>query len=114
MAEVNLTINGRNYGIACDDGQERRVQALGQYVDGRLKEIARAGAASNEAHLLFLTSIILADEVFDLKDGLAAVENSQSQPIGVRMSEEDEEAIVSAIDLLARRIDSIAGNLQKL
>ena len=72
MAEVNLTINGRNYGIACDDGQERRVQALGQYVDQRLKEIARAGAASNESHLLFLTSIILADEIFDLKDGLAA------------------------------------------
>ncbi len=114
MAEVNLTINGRNYGIACDDGQERRVKDLGSYVDQRLKEIARAGAASNESHLLVLTAIILADEIFDLKDGLAAIENGRKEPIGVSMSDEDEEAIVNAIDLLAKRIDSIAGNLQKL
>jgi hypothetical protein len=61
-----------------------------------------------------LTAIILADEIFDLKDGLVAVENGRSEPVGVRMAQEDEEAIVNAIDLLAKRIDSIAGNLQKL
>ena len=34
--------------------------------------------------------------------------------VGVAISEEEEVAIVSAIDLLAARIDAIAGNLQKL
>lgn len=112
MAEISITINGRNYGIACDDGQERRVMELARYVDYRLKEIARAGAASSESHLLVLTSIILADEIADMK----AMGNVHPQPqvSGVRMNEEDEEAIVSAIDHLAARIDQIAGNLQKL
>ena len=113
MAEISITINGRNYGIACDDGQEKRVQELARYVDFRLREIARAGAASNESHLLVLTSIILADEIADMKSsGVPAVK--QQAAVGVRMSDEDEEAIVSAIDLLAARIDQIAGNLQKL
>lgn len=112
MAEISITINGRNYGIACDDGQEKRVQELARYVDFRLKEIARAGAASNESHLLVLTSIILADEIADMKAGGVPV--SQQKAVGVKMSDEDEEAIVSAIDLLAARIDQIAGNLQKL
>ena len=66
MAEVTLSINGRDYGISCDDGQEQRVQDLGMYVDSRLRDIAKAGAASNESHLLVLTSIMLADEIFDL------------------------------------------------
>ena len=112
MAEISITINGRNYGISCDDGQEKRVQELAKFVDGRLKEIARAGAASNESHLLVLTSIILADEIADMK--AQGVPMSAQAPVGVSMSEDEEEAIVSAIDLLASRIDAIAGNLQKL
>ncbi len=116
MAEISITINGRNYGIACDDGQERRVQELARYVDVRLREIARAGGATNESHLLVLTAIILADEIADMKASGAAAPQPQHQPmpVGVRMSDEEEEAIVSAIDLLASRIDAIAGSLQKL
>lgn len=111
MAEISITINGRNYGIACDDGQEKRVSELARYVDGRLRDIARAGAATNESHLLVLTSIILADEIADLK---ATGARSPGSTMGVKMTDDEEEAIVSAIDLLAARIDQIAGNLQKL
>lgn len=111
MAEITLTINGRNYGIACDDGQERRVMELGRYVDQRLREIARAGAATNESHLLVLTTIILADEIADMK---AHGGMSLGSTTGVKMTDDEEEAIVSAIDLLAGRIDQIASSLQKL
>jgi cell division protein ZapA len=112
MAEVNVLINGRNYGIACDDGQEQRVLDLGRYVDARLKEIAKAGAASTESHLLVLTALVLADEIFDLKDGMVAVQRENKA--GIRLSEQDEGDIVAIIDQLAARIDAIAGGLQKL
>jgi cell division protein ZapA len=111
MAEISITINGRSYGIACDDGQEQRVKQLAAYVDSRLKDIARAGAATNESHLLVLTSIILADEIADMR---AAGAQPVPPAVGVSMSDDEEEAIVSAIDLLAARIDAIAGNLQKM
>lgn len=119
MAEISININGRSYGIACDDGQERRVRELASYVDSRLREIARAGAATNESHLLVLTSIILADEIAEARSGIgqhaARHAPPQQTPIsGISMTEEDEEAIVSAIDLLAARIDSIATSLQKM
>lgn len=116
MADISITINGRNYGIACDDGQERRVKELASYVDARVREIARSGAASTESHLLVLTSIILADEIADLRAAGAQYQQPpvQTAPVGISMSQDDEEAIVSAIDLLAARIDSIASNLQKI
>lgn len=112
MAEVNVLINGRNYGIACDDGQEQRVLDLSRYVDSRVKEIAKAGAATTEGHLLVLASILLADEVFDLKDGMVAVQRESRT--GARLTEQDEGDIVTIIDQLAARIDAIAGGLQKL
>lgn len=108
MAEVSVAIHGKTYGIACDDGQEKRVQDLARYVDVRLREIAGAGAASNESHLLVLTALVMADEVFDMKS------NGGAAPVDERLSEDDEQMIVDAINHLAARIDSVADRLQKI
>ncbi len=109
MAEVNITINGRNFGISCEDGQEQRVQDLSSYVDGRLKDIARAGAATNESHLLVLTSLLLADEIYDLRNETAAANaNLQNAQAG----QTDEAAVAHAIEDLASRIDRIASRIQ--
>lgn len=109
MAEVTLTINGRNYGITCDDGQEQRVIDLGHYVDARYKDIMRAGAAHNETHLLVLTAIMLADEVFDLRDGIS---NNNQVNVSV-ISEEEDAQMAQAIDQLAGRIDAVAGRISQ-
>lgn len=110
MAQVNVAIHGKVYGIACDDGQERRVQELAGYVDMRLREIAGAGAATNESHLLVLTALVLADEIFDTKANMAAPAYAEDD----RFSEDDERVIVDAINHLAARIDSVAERLQKI
>ena len=44
MAEVNLTIDGRSYPVACDDGQERRLMQLGSYVEQRMREASVSGS----------------------------------------------------------------------
>ena len=110
MSEVTVSINGRNYGISCDPGQERRVKDLGHYVDQRLKEIARAGAGGNESHLLVLTSLMLADEVFDTRDDLADA-NERASRSGEM--EEEETMAARAINHLAGRISLIAERIQK-
>lgn len=110
MAEVNLSINGRNYGIACDDGQEKRLKDLGYYVDQRMKEISRAGAANNDAHLLVLTALMMADEIYDLREDMRDVNSQLREKEG---DEEDEVLMIRAIDNLAERIDLIAGRIAK-
>lgn len=108
MAEVSVNINGRKYGMECDDGQESRVVDLGQYVDHKVKQIASAGAASGESHLLVLTSLMLADEVMELKKYVA---NGNTAPADFTTSAEDEALIVKAIDHLAGRIEAIAARM---
>ena len=123
MGAVTLNIHGRSYDITCDDGQERRLRDLGLYVDERLRNIAKSGAANNEAHLLVLTTLLLADENFDLRDHLDSV-HQEMQKEAQRSSKgkaqaapsqqgQDEGMIAQAIDQLAGRIEHIAGRIQK-
>lgn len=110
MAEVALIINGRSYNISCDDGQEKRLQQLGRTVDSKLREIAKSGAATTEAHLLVLTSLMLADEILDLRDNVAVLGDQVEATAEVQ---KEEALIIRAIDSLADRIDVIAGRLQR-
>lgn len=112
MAEVNVTIANKQYSIACDDGQEQRVVDLAAFVDGRVKEIAAAGAGSNDSHLLVLNSIMMADELMDARDN--AANNNQASLNSLSITQEDETAITNAIDQMAERINAIAGNLKTL
>ena len=118
MAQVTLTIHGRPYVIDCDSGQERRVQELGRYIDGRVREVAAVGAASAESHLLVLTTLLMADEIFELRETLG---NMSRQAEAVRdtrsegtVSSEEESEILAAIDHLAARIDGVAARLSKI
>lgn len=112
MGEVNLSIHGKSYGIACDDGQEGRVADLGRYVDVRLREIAASGAASSDAHLLVLTALMMADEIYEMREAMRHLVPASS--VRQRVSEDDERHIVEAIEHLAGRIDSVAARLQKI
>lgn len=125
MAEVNISINGRIHEISCDSGQEGRVVDLASYIDQRLQQIARSGAAYNDAHLLVLTSLVLADELFETREKLAAVSAAPAAaPVKGRKGEiaaeapvaaanpEEEKAMAQLIEKLAKRIDGIAARVQ--
>ncbi len=100
MSEVTLKINNRGYNLACEPGQEEHLVSLAQYIDARLKDIAAAGAASDNGHLLVLTSLVLADEIVSLKDQL-------KHSGGAGMSMQQEEMLARIISQLADKIDRI-------
>jgi len=115
MAEVEIRINGRQFSIACDDGQEQRVVDLANFVDSRVKEMAAAGAGANESHLLVLTSIVMADELFTARDNAnGVVPQATRAPVnGIQITRDDESAMIKAVDQIANRVESMTGNLQK-
>ena len=63
MAQVEVSINGRNYQIACDDGQEGHLVQLGEYVDRRVKELVTAVGQVGDSRLLVMVSLLIADEL---------------------------------------------------
>ena len=118
MADLNIGINGRHYEISCDNGQEGRVIELASYIDSKLQQIARAGGAYNDAHLLVLTALVLADELFEAKEGAGMSQRASAQLTAQRPataaapSKDEEQAIVRVIDQLTKRIETIAAKVQ--
>lgn len=109
MAQIDVNIHGRQFSMECDDGQQVRVQELGQYVDQKVRQLASSGAGSSDAHLMVLTSIILADEIHELRQTLADL----GDHVESKASADQEELIVAqAIDALAERINSIADKVK--
>ncbi len=120
MAEVNLVIDGRTYGIACDDGQERRVQQLGTYIDTRIKEIGSSLGSGNKAQLMVLTALHLADEIFESREHLqkVTVTNQQlsSEPKQIfyqGLSPRDEQELTVAIGRMATKVEKMTERAQK-
>lgn len=63
MAEVTLRIGGRAHIVACRDGEEANLEALGRRLDAHSATAARAaGAPGGERAMLFI-ALMLADEL---------------------------------------------------
>ena len=117
MAEVTISIKGRQYDIACDDGQEGRVVDLAAYIDSKLQMISRSGSAYNDAHLMVLTSLVLADELFEAREGVTNVKPVDSKKIKEvvsSVSKEDEQFIAKKLQNMTKRIESLVSNLESV
>ena len=114
MPQVDVTINGRHYQIACDEGQEGHLAQLASYVDDRVQELVAAVGQVGDARLLVMTSLLVADELSEAyatltEAGLGPGEDGAA-PVSLR---DREEAIAARIERVAERIESIAAGLDR-
>lgn len=110
MSEVTLKINNRGYGMSCDAGQEPRLEALAEFVDSRLQGIKDSGAAAAENHLLVLTSLVMADELFELREQLENIQNTSPQ---ATVSVEREREVAGVINHLTEKLERMQDMLHQ-
>jgi len=65
MAEVDLTIAGRAYRVACRAGEEDNLRAAAVLVDAKSKEALAGLGALSEARQLLFACLLLADQIVD-------------------------------------------------
>lgn len=116
MGQVNVTVNGRSYLVACDDGEEAHVQDLARYLDRHVQKLAGAIGQVGETRLFLLAGLTVADELSELMarvDELSAELERVKAGRGEAHEEgEDAESVaVAALEAAARRIDDIARRL---
>ena len=70
MAQVTITINSREYAVACEDGQEVRIMQLSRLLDEKARMITGGSLQVNENMLLAMVGLLLADELTELKKGI--------------------------------------------
>ncbi len=112
MAQVTVRINGYSYTVGCEDGQEQHLQAMAGQVEKRIDSIKALGSNSGEARLLVLASLLMADEIHDLRAELDAARHApRPAPSGAAPVRDPE--LDRTLGRLALRAEEIAAELER-
>jgi cell division protein ZapA len=65
MAEVELTIAGRPYRVACRNGEEENLRTAGALVDAKSREALSGLGTLSESRQLLFAALLLADQIVD-------------------------------------------------
>ena len=98
MASVEVEIAARKYAVSCRDGEEDHLRSVAAIVDKRAQDAAAALGSLSEARQLLFASLLLADEIKELRAGIAPAE--------------PDPAVAEALDALATRIERLADRLE--
>jgi cell division protein ZapA len=66
MGNVNIKFNGKDYLLACDDGQEENLKNLGKHIDKKFENIKKKLGNLGENKLMLINAIQIADDFFAL------------------------------------------------
>ena len=97
MAEVDLTIAGRPYRVACRPGEEDSLRAAAALVDSKSREALAGLGTMSEARQLLFASLLLADQLIDQR--------------GPEIAGPDPRLVESA-NALAKRLEALADALE--
>ncbi len=66
MGNVNIKFNGKDYLLACDDGQEENLKNLGKHIDKKFENIKKKLGNIGENKLMLINAIQITDDFFAL------------------------------------------------
>ena len=67
MANVNITFNGKEFLLSCEDGQEEHLMELAEQLNVKFADLKSKLGNIGENKLLLITSIKVIDEYFETK-----------------------------------------------
>src|SRR4051794_6605202 len=118
MAHVNVTINGRQFRMACEDGQEDHLRDLAQDFDRRIGDLRTKFGEIGDTRLTVMAALTVADElaaagrrIRDLQEEAAALQNAGA--IASDRATTTETAVVSALNSAADRIEWLTRQLHQ-
>jgi cell division protein ZapA len=101
MAEIQLTIGGHVYPVACREGDEPHLRKLGEIVDRKTGEARQAVGNASEVRQLLLAALLLADEAEDGRSSRAA-EPAKAAPDDAQTLE----TLADNLEALAARLEA--------
>ena len=111
MAQITITINSREYAIACEDGQEAHILQLSRMLDEKTKLLGAGANQISESMLLAMVGLLLADELSEIKKG---VKNPESVPANTEDLQRIDEELASTVKSLNNMLKTLANEINLL
>ena len=116
MPQVNVTINGRQFRMACEDGQEEHLTRLARELDARIESLRGKFGEIGDTRLTVMAALTIADELGEmasrlrrLEDELIAVQEAQVASTDRRQT--GQASAAALLNAAAERIESVTKKL---
>src|SRR5271166_4064823 len=118
MAQVSVTINGRQYRMACEDGQESHLMRLAKDLDLRIGELRAKFGEIGDMRLTVMAALTVADELVEAGKRLRRIEEELAGLQDARVLASDRTqatsaAVAAALNSAAERIERVTRNLNQ-
>ena len=118
MHHINVTINGRQYRMACEEGQEARLLQLAESFEARIGSLRGKFGEIGDARLTVMAALTLSDELLDASQRIRSLEEELVALRDGRAAASDRAratqiAVTNALNSAADRIEKTAQVLNR-
>ena len=109
-SHINVTINGRQYRMACEEGQEVRLLKLAESLESRIESLRGKFGEIGDARLTVMAALTVCDELQDAEKQVRSLEKEVETLRDVRAAAVDrakatQVAVANALNAAADRIE---------
>jgi cell division protein ZapA len=110
MSHINVTINGRQYRMACEEGQEVRLLKLAEGLETRIQSLRGKFGEIGDARLTVMAALTVCDELVDSGNRIRTMEQELTElrdfrNAAVERARMTQTAVVNALNAAAERIE---------
>ena len=118
MSQVSVTINGRQFRMACEDGQEDHLMELARELDVRIEGLRAKFGEIGDNRLTVMAALTVADELAEMGKRLKRLEEEMAAAQEARVAAADrtqsaQAAVATALTAAAERIESVTRKLHQ-
>ena len=118
MSHINVTINGRQYRMACEEGQEVRLLKLAESLESRVTELRGKFGEIGDARLTVMAALTVCDELLDATARVRALEQELETTRSHRLAATEraqltQTAVANALNAAADRIEKTTQMLNR-
>lgn len=118
MSHISVTINGRQYRMACEAGQENRLLRLAESLEGRVASLRGKFGEIGDGRLTVMAALTVADELMDAGQRIRGLEEELNALRDVRVVAADraratQSAVANALNSASDRIEKMTQALNR-
>jgi cell division protein ZapA len=118
MSQVSVSINGRQFRMACEDGQEDHLMELARELDVRIESLRAKFGEIGDTRLTVMAALTVADELGEMGKRLKRLEEEMAAAQEARVAAADraqsaQAAVATALTAAAERIEGVTRKLNQ-
>ena len=116
MTHVTVVIHGKQYRMACEEGQEEQLTTLANDLDRRVEQLKKSFGAIGDMRLIVMAALTLGDELSEAAKRLRRLEEELTALQDARVASSEraqamQHAVAAALNSASERIEHVTRSL---